>query len=109
MIKVERILKALANRRRLAILGHLKKNTEASVGAIAAEIRLSIKATSRHLRVLTAADIVEHEQRGLQVFYRLSTDSDPIIGRLLSLLLQLKAPYTPNSNACPSVAGRRRE
>jgi DNA-binding transcriptional ArsR family regulator len=65
------MLKALANRRRLAILAYLKKNREASVTEIAEQIRLSVKATSRHLRVLAAADLVEYEQRSLLVYYRL--------------------------------------
>ncbi len=73
MKELERNLKALANRRRLAILKYLKENREASVGDIAAEINLSLKATSKHLGVLAAADIVEKDQRSSQVFYRLAS------------------------------------
>ena len=54
----ERHLKALANRRRLAILRYLKKHREAPVGEIAHEIKLSFKATSKHLAFLAAVDIV---------------------------------------------------
>jgi len=72
MKKIERILKALANRRRLAIVLYLKKAKEDTVGDVAAEINLSFKATSKHLAVLYAADIVEKEQRSLMMFYRLS-------------------------------------
>ena len=70
----ERIMKALANRRRLAILRFLKTEKEASVGDIAEEIKLSFKATSKHLGVLSAAGIVDREQRNLQMFYHLSSD-----------------------------------
>lgn len=49
MKEYERILKALANRRRLAILRHIRREKEARVGDIASAIRLSFKATSRHL------------------------------------------------------------
>jgi len=70
--EIERILKALANRRRLAIIKFLKKKGEKMVGDIAEEIKLSFKATSKHLGILYAANIVEKEQRSLQMFYRLS-------------------------------------
>lgn len=68
----ERILKALANRRRLAIMKVLKKEKEANVSEIAGEIKLSLKATSKHLSILFAVDIVDKEQRSLQMWYRLS-------------------------------------
>lgn len=68
----ERILKALANKRRLAIISYLKKEKEATVGNIAEKIKLSFKATSKHLGLLAAANIVEKEQRSLQMWYCLS-------------------------------------
>lgn len=84
--ELERLLKALANRRRLAILKYLKKNREASVGEVASEIRLSFKATSKHLSILSAVDIIEKEQRSLQVFYRLSSSAPSVIRRILTIL-----------------------
>ena len=72
MNELEKQMKALANRRRLAILKYLKEKKQASVGDIAAEIRLSFKSTSRHLSVLYAAGIVEKEQKSLLVFYALA-------------------------------------
>ncbi len=85
---LERVMKALANRRRLAILRLLKtgKGKEASVGEIAEEIRLSFKATSKHLGILFAAGIVDREQRSLQMFYRLSPDAPAAARSILSLL-----------------------
>ena len=82
----ERVFKALANRRRIGIVLYLKKEKEASVGDIAEAIRLSIKATSKHLYVLMNADILEKEQRSLQVFYRLSTDMPSATRAVISLL-----------------------
>ncbi len=76
--EMERILKALANGRRLAIVRFLKKKGEQTVGDIAEHIRLSFKATSKHLAVLYAANIVEREQRSLQMFYSLSPELHPI-------------------------------
>lgn len=72
MKNLERLLKALANQRRLTIIKYLKKYKEATVGDIAEHIKLSFKATSKHLGVLSAVDIVEKEQRSLQMWYRLS-------------------------------------
>jgi DNA-binding transcriptional ArsR family regulator len=86
MRKLEKILKALANRRRLAILKYLKENKEAPVAEIAHEIDLSFKATSKHLSILLAVDIVEREQRSLQMFYRFSGDQDPAVKYIISLL-----------------------
>ena len=73
MKNLERALKALANKRRLEILRAIKKerNGELSVGEVAERIGLSFKATSRHLSILTGADILTKEQRGLQVFYQI--------------------------------------
>lgn len=75
----ERILKALANRRRLAIIKFLKKEKEAPVSDIADKIKLSFTATSKHLGVLYAGNIVEREQRSLQMFYTLPHRLNPIV------------------------------
>lgn len=78
MKELERILKALANKRRLAIVMYLKKAKEATVGDIAGEIQLSFKATSKHLGILAAVDILEREQRSLQVWYKISSTPHPV-------------------------------
>ena len=70
----ERILKALANKRRLAIVKYLRNRREASVGEVAEAIHLSFGATSKHLIILASADILEKEQRSLLMFYSLSTE-----------------------------------
>ncbi|MBI4059476.1 winged helix-turn-helix transcriptional regulator [Candidatus Giovannonibacteria bacterium] len=85
-MKLERLLKALANKRRLEILKALQKEEELSVGEIAETISLSLKATSRHLAILTHADILEKEQRGLQVFYRLAPLQEKTTKSVLLLL-----------------------
>ena len=73
MKELEKTLKALANRRRLAIVKYLKNEKEAKVGDIADAIKLSFKATSKHLGVLYSADIVEREQRSLHMLYKISS------------------------------------
>lgn len=72
---LEKTHKALANRRRLAILQYLRTRKEANLGEIAAHIRLSYKATSKHLSLLVAADIVEKEQRSVQMFFKISKNT----------------------------------
>ena len=69
--QLEIILKALANRRRLAILAYLKRDREAKVGDVAAEIDLSFAATSRHLIILERSGILDREQRDKEAFYRI--------------------------------------
>ncbi len=64
-----KVLRALANKRRLVILAYLKSEGRASVSEIARHIRLSIKSTSHHLAVMSAAEIVGREQQGLFVHY----------------------------------------
>ena len=72
--ELERILKALANRRRLSIVSFLKKRKEATVGDIAEKIKLSFRSTSKHLGVLSMAGILEREQRSVQMYYRVASD-----------------------------------
>ncbi len=84
--ELERSLKALANKRRLAILRFIRKEKEVSVGDIADEIKLSFNATSKHLGILASANILEKEQRSLQVFYKISDDLPEIVRRIISLL-----------------------
>ncbi len=86
MRELEKQLKALANGRRLAILKFLRDKSEAPVSEIAEEINLSFKATSKHLGILAARDIIERDQRSLQMFYRLAADQNLAVKHILSLL-----------------------
>lgn len=84
--KEERPLKALANKRRLAIIVCLKKRKEMPVRDIADEIKLSFKSTSRHLSVMRAADILDREQRSLEMYYRILDDLPVTARAIISLL-----------------------
>ena len=86
MKELERILKALANRRRLAIIKLLKNRKEASVTEIAERIRLSFKATSKHLNILSRVDLLDKEQRSLAVFYSLASDQKSFVSLLINHL-----------------------
>ena len=86
MVKLEKVLKVLANRRRLAILKYLKSEREAPVGDIADAINLSLKSTSKHLSLLSSLDILEKTQRSAQVFYRLAGTQQPVAKYILSVI-----------------------
>jgi len=75
--ELERLHKALANRRRIAIVRYLKSGS-ATVGEIAKSIKLSLKSTSRHLQVLSSAGFVIAEQHGLYMHYSLDIKSNAI-------------------------------
>ena len=84
--ETEKILKALANRRRLAIIKYLNKTKTASVGDISKEIKLSFKATSKHLSVLYSADIVEREQIGMTMIYKLSNPLHSVLKSIIPFI-----------------------
>ncbi|MBI5734139.1 MAG: winged helix-turn-helix transcriptional regulator [Candidatus Kerfeldbacteria bacterium] len=86
MKELEKQYKALANRRRLAILKYLKRRKSASVSEIANYIKLSLKATSKHLAVLYAVDAVEKEQKGLSAIYSLAVVQKSVIKHALTFI-----------------------
>jgi len=69
---LERTFKVLGNRRRLAILALLMGGKRLTVADIADEIRLSFTSTSKHLRLLDHAGLVEYESTGRYIWYRLA-------------------------------------
>lgn len=79
-------MKALANRRRLAIVKLLESKGPLSVGAIAQEITLSFKATSAHLLLLYKAEFVEREQTSTTVLYSLIKPFPPTLRVVLNIL-----------------------
>ncbi len=86
MNDLEKTLRALANGRRLAIIKYIHENKEASVGEIARAIHLSFRSTSRHLAILTHADILETDKRSSQVFYRIVLPMRATVKHILSLV-----------------------
>ncbi|MEK7560282.1 MAG: ArsR family transcriptional regulator [Patescibacteria group bacterium] len=84
--KFERVLKGAANRRRLAILKFLNSVKEANVSQVAEVINLSFKATSKHLGILAGLDILEKEQRSLEMFYCLAKEQNSIIKNIINNL-----------------------
>ncbi len=86
MKELEKQIKALANKRRLAIMKSLKNGKPRTVGNIADEIKLSFKATSKHLGILYAVGMIEKEQASMSVNYRLAHPLPQIAKHTLSLL-----------------------
>lgn len=86
--EIEKVLKALANRRRIAIVRFLRRRKETAVNRIAEHIKLSLWATSRHLSRLHAVNIVERDQRGLFMYYRLSREMPASTQQLITTILQ---------------------
>ena len=84
-VEMEKILKAVANRRRLAILKILYGKNEMSVGAIAKQIKISFRSTSKHLAILYSVGLLKKEQRSLSIFYRLDQKGTKIFSFVNSL------------------------
>ncbi len=82
-MQIEKMLKAVANKRRLKILKYLDKNGLSNVGDISKSIKLSMKATSKHLQILSSVDLIEREQKALYVYYDLSTTLPIFISQIL--------------------------
>ncbi len=76
---MEKILKALANRRRLAIIKYLSNVKTASVHEIAEAIDLSHRSTSKHLNLLKSRGVVESEYVGQENHYKLSLPLSEVV------------------------------
>ena len=85
MDPLEKMLKALANKRRLAILRHLKRR-RASVGDVAAAIKLSFSSTSNHLAMLANAGVIEKRQESLVVWHHLPRKPHAVVSEVLKVL-----------------------
>ncbi|GAA0608963.1 metalloregulator ArsR/SmtB family transcription factor [Craurococcus roseus] len=84
-----RMLRLLANERRLLVLCRLAGEGEATVGALAGAVGLSQPALSQHLAKLREDGLLATRREAQAVFYRLA---DPKAARLLALLRDLYCP-----------------
>lgn len=85
-----RLLRALANERRLLVLCLLSTHAEMSVGAIAERVGLSQSALSQHLAILREDGLVARRREGTVIHYRLADERAAAVLRLLHDL------YCPN-------------
>lgn len=84
--KVARVLRTLANQRRLMILCKLAEWGEASVTSLAEGVGLSQSALSQHLALMREEGIVDFRRDGQTLWYRVS---EPRIEMLLAQLERL--------------------
>ena len=84
-----RLLRLLANERRLLLLCQLAGAGELSVSAMAGMVGLSQPALSQHLARLREDGLVATRKSAQAVFYRLA---DPKAARLLEVLRELYCP-----------------
>ena len=81
-----RLMKLLANERRLLVLCKLASAGEMTVGALAASVGLSQSALSQHLSLMRAEGLVRFRREGQTLHYAIA---DPIAERLLSTLREI--------------------
>lgn len=84
--ELEKILKAVANHRRLSILKYLQRTKKANVGDIADHLKLSFRSTSRHLAILKAVDLIDKEQKGVEMVYNLEQSLPSVIKNIIDTL-----------------------
>ncbi len=86
--ELEKLLKAVANRRRLDIVRVLSRQKSSSVINLASTLRLSFRSTSKHLQILYQEGLVESEQIGRSVEYHLADDLSVRHKQILNFLIK---------------------
>ena len=84
-----RMLRLLANEKRLLVLCHLVGAGEMNVGTLAASVGLSQSALSQHLARLREDGLVATRRAAQTIYYRLA---DPRAAEILRLLRDLYCP-----------------
>ena len=81
-------LKIIADENRLGILKYLKKKKSASVGEISDQLKISFKATSKHLLSLVKKGVLVRKPDNPFVIYSLSpnSNSSKLIKNIISFL-----------------------
>ena len=102
--RASRLLRAMANERRLVILCHLSER-EHSVNELCRLVGLSQSALSQHLAKLRRDRLVETRRSAQTVYYSVAS---PEVGRLLHALCDLFEPDGANTPAAPSDRARER-
>lgn len=84
-----RMLRLLANERRLMVLCHLLGRGEMSVGSLAEQVGLSQPALSQHLAQMRAEGLVATRREAQTIWYRVA---DPKVARIVDVLHELYCP-----------------
>lgn len=83
--KLNRLLKSLANERRIKILSILLQEGETTVGDLSQKINLSFKSTSKHLNLLEKVGLLDRRTGGSYAFYAIDKERRNLIKFILSL------------------------
>ena len=86
MKEIVKILKALANERRLKLLKEIYKAGSLNVGDAGGMLMLSFRSTSKHLQKLRDAGLLEARQVGAAVHYYASKEIDPKIKTIIEII-----------------------
>ena len=84
-----RMLRLLANERRLMVLCHLLARGEMNVGSLADLVGLSQPALSQHLAQMRAEGLVATRREAQTIWYRVA---DPNVARLVDVLHAMFCP-----------------
>ena len=81
--ELTRCLRALANERRVRIIEELLGPLPLDVDALARRLKLSYKATAKHVSLLERCDLVDRARQSLQVYYR-ANRQHPLLRTILT-------------------------
>lgn len=83
--QLERIIKGVANHRRIEILELLKREPELSVIDIAGKLNINFKTASEHIRRLAIAGLVLKRSDGASIRHKLTERGEDILKFLRTL------------------------
>jgi len=84
--ELEKLHKALANRRRVALMRYLHTKKDADLATLSGHLKLGYKSTSKHLIQLAAAGMVDKDTRSGIVYFSLSKTIPTLAAHTLKLL-----------------------
>ena len=79
------VFKGLGNPNRLHILKILTARKQVSVSALAEELGISLKNTSRNLAILSNLDLIQYQGKRDHVYYSINPNIDSDIQKILNL------------------------
>jgi len=82
--ELEKLFKSLGNRRRLKIIKLLLIDNELTVSDIAKELKISIKAASKHLLNLFNSEVLEREQKWKSAYYKVADNHESLLKNLIN-------------------------
>ena len=77
--QLERIMKGVANHRRIAILAMLRKEPELSVDELSERFNVGMKTIAEHIRKLAIAGLVMKRHAGRRVRHRLTDRGNSVL------------------------------